>query len=115
MDKYQQILIDYANNRKALKAIKAEITTVVWSEGKGIDISDFREEWYGEPGEYDGGQPKWEGWTVAVGAFDHTPEQLVLAKLPDKRNEINRKAGQLKRNMCAYGRGLMASTGTDGL
>ncbi len=108
MDKYQQIIIDYTNNRKALKAIKAEIATLVWDGARNVDISGFRDEWYGEGDEY-GGQPKWEGWSVAVGTFDHTPEELALARLLDKRNEINREAGQLKRNMCAYGRGLISN------
>jgi len=108
MDKYQQIISDYASNRKALSAIKKEIQALAWGEpGKNEDInlSSFRDDWYGEPDEY-GSTARWEGWAIAVEAFNHKPKELALAKLLDERNKINREAGQLKRNMCAYGRAI---------
>jgi len=110
MDKYQQIIIDYASNRKALSVIKKNIQAL-FVDKKGdyshIDLSDFREAWYSDDDEYP--SPRWEGWVRAVEVEDHEPKQLELAKLYDERTKINREAGQLKRNMCAYGRWLITN------
>lgn len=111
MDKYQQIIFDYASNRKALSVIKKKIESLFVDEQgkyKHIDLSEFREDWYSDSG--DGySVPRWEGWIAAVEIQEHEPKQLELAKLYDERTKINREAGQLKRNMCAYGRGLIAN------
>jgi len=110
MDKYKQILIDYANNRKALGAIKKKIKSLFTDANgkyKHIDLSGFREDWYGDDGEFP--SPRWEGWVEALSVSEYEPKQLELAKLYDERIKIKREAGQLKRNMCAYGRGLIAN------
>jgi len=113
MDKYQQVISDYASNRKALNVIKRKIQALAWGEpGKNEDINlaCFRDDWYGAGDEY-GSTARWEGWAVAVGAFAHKPKELALAKLLDERNKINREAGQIKRNMCAYGRAILKRNG----
>jgi len=109
VDKYQQVIFDYAVNRAELKVIVKKINDLPFNEKNEheyIDLSGFRDDWYG--GEDYDSNPRWEGWVQAVEAGEHEPKQLELAKLFDKRTKIKAEAGQLKRNMCAYGRALIS-------
>lgn len=106
-DKYRQILIDYANNRKAVSVIRKKIDALNFDSNKEwreINLSIFRESWF-EQGY------AWNGWVAAVADFgdNYTQLEMDLALLRDEKKVLLREAGQLKRNMCAYGRGLINS------
>lgn len=109
MDKYQQVIIDYAANRVKLSVVSKKINSLFTNEKneyEHIDLSEFRADWYADTDSW-GQSPRWEGWVQALAVCEYTAVQYELAELFDERTEIKAEAGQLKRNMCAYGRALI--------
>ena len=102
MDKYQQVIMDYAVNRLQLKDTNMKIHDLNTETDWKIDLSGFRAAWYDQ--DY-----AWGGWLAALNDYDdgYSEEEGDLAELLDERTRIKKEAGQLKRNMCAYGRALI--------
>ena len=105
MDKYKQVIIDYAANRIELRLLSQKIDKFQ-SDNEYIDLSDMRGSWYSQ--DY-----AWGGWVAAVNDFEAvvgepcTDIQKELAVMFDERTRLKQDAGRLKRNMCAYGRALI--------
>lgn len=105
MDKYKKIIIDYAANRMELKKTEEKMHDLNTETDWKLDLSGFRSAWYDQ--DY-----AWSGWVAALNDYDdeYSDQEMELAMILDKRTEIKKEAGQMKRNMCAYGRALIRKT-----
>jgi len=114
MDKYKQVIADYAKNRISLSNNKNQIDKLFTDESGeyvAIDLNEYRKEFLDEHSNY-GQYPKWEGWVECLLATDeYTELEMNLAILLDKKKEILREAGQIKRNICSIGRALLTNQG----
>lgn len=102
MDKFKQVIIDYAANRIELRLLSKKIDQFQY-DNEYVDLSDIRDSWYSQ--DY-----AWSGWVSAVNDFEDqsgepcTAIQKELAVMFDERTRLKQDAGRLKRIMCAYGR-----------
>jgi len=116
-----ELVIAYAKNRTELRKTQSEITgfgfclkTQNWDHSASKVLELAREEYYqtpdDEPPYYEEGV--WAGWVnILLATTPSTCEHFLaaynLAELRDRRREINRKAGNIKRAIAARGRKLM--------
>ncbi len=73
------------------------------------NLDQFRAEWMG--GDYPGAENcgPWQGWVAALenAETEYTPEQMRLAELFDRKKALRLELGQIRRSLCAVGRGLL--------
>ena len=120
-----QIAIEYAKNRAELKAVKAEIQELLWpiesdgtlvfcEQGESLKdkMDDLFQNWF-DPGDYGYEGEGWPegGWVTVVAESDETdPDALQLAALWDRRKNILREAGKIKRAFWARGAKLLRAS-----
>jgi len=99
VDKYKKIIVGYAANRADLKTITEKINDFNTETDWALDLSGFRAAWYDQ--DY-----AWGGWVCALHDYDdgYSDNEIRLAQLLDEKTKIKKEGGQIKRNMCAYGR-----------
>lgn len=111
MDKYQKAIAAYAQNRIDLAKNKSQISHLFGDPEdrfyNDIDLSEYRELYF-ETDHQDEYPDRWHGWVYCLEfADEYEPREMQLAVLLDKKKEILREAGQIKRNISALGRGLL--------
>jgi len=112
MDKYQKQIISYADNRKRLSDINCLISNMTYFDnetGDFLSIDQYRIDFFGQD-EYGNIYERWQGWVYCLEFIgEYEDEEMELAIQYDKRKQIMREAGQIKRNICTMGRALIKS------
>jgi hypothetical protein len=111
MDKYHKKMMAYANNRKRLLDVHKQIDELIGFDDRGnksIDISKFRDDYF-HPDEFGNCGEVWKGWVYCLKFLGdvYNDDELHLAILLDKKKEIIREAGQIKRDIATMGRALL--------
>ena len=125
MYKAEQIAYEYASNRMLLKAVNAQIKDIIGPKEEGgvfiwpepVDMDGYRKMFYEESDDY-GCSEHWQGWVHCIESccdiFSDDEDEikkynraLELAKLFDRKKEINSKAGTLKRRLYLVGAGIV--------
>lgn len=104
--KATKLLIEYYENREELRLIANKISKATFVN---IDLSGFRDEWYGvdyKDGWCEAYNAEWKGWVGAVSNAEdgYSQEEMDLAKLLDEKKRIVGDCGEIKRKIYRAGK-----------